>query len=64
MFSFAGMPVITKEPESSLVDEGGTVTLHCVTEGLPKPRVYWVFNGHNVQDDGNIQLTGERFLYG
>ncbi|CAG7724534.1 unnamed protein product, partial [Allacma fusca] len=51
------MPNITREPKSLVVEEGGEALMDCATEGLPKPRVYWVFNGHNVHDDGNIRIT-------
>ncbi len=43
---------------SLVVEEGGEATIDCTTEGLPKPRVYWVFNGHSVHDDGNVEKTG------
>lgn len=52
------MPNITKEPMSLIVEEGGEAIIDCASEGLPKPRVYWVFNGQNVIDDGNVQITG------
>lgn len=53
-----GLPNITKEPMSLVVEEGGEAIFDCVAEGLPQPKVYWVFNGHNVVDDGNVQITG------
>jgi len=56
---FLGMPNITKEPMSLVVEEGGEATFDCQTKGLPKPRTYWVFNGQNVHNDGNIFMTGE-----
>jgi len=56
------MPNITKEPASLVVEEGGDAAIDCVTEGLPKPRVYWVFNGHTVHEDGNIQIIGMKNL--
>ena len=43
---------------SLVVEEGAEALIDCTTEGLPKPRVYWVFNGHNVHEDGNLQITG------
>lgn len=48
---------------SIVVEEGAEASLDCSTEGLPKPRVYWIFNGHNVQDDGNIKITGTPRLF-
>jgi hypothetical protein len=57
--AFSGMPNITKEPTSLIVEEGEMAMMDCAAEGLPKPRVYWVFNGKNVLDDGNLQLTGK-----
>jgi len=44
---------------SLVVEEGGEATFDCQTKGLPKPRTYWVFNGQNVHNDGNIFMTGE-----
>jgi len=57
------MPKITKEPVSIIVEEGGEALIDCTTEGLPKPRVYWVFNGHNVHEDGNVQITGMKLTF-
>jgi len=53
------MPNITKDPTSLIVEEGIDAAIDCAAEGLPKPRVYWVFNGKNVDNDGNIQITGK-----
>jgi len=52
------MPNITKEPMSIVVEEGGEAMMDCSIEGLPKPRVYWVFNGQSVLDDWNVKITG------
>lgn len=56
-------PVITHGPESQVVEEGAPLTLTCGATGLPKPRIFWVFNGAQITPDGgNILLGGEGTL--
>lgn len=52
-------PVIVQGPESQIVEEGAPLSLTCGSEGLPKPRVFWVFNGVQLNPDGGNVVLGE-----
>lgn len=59
---FEGPPVIIQGPENATVEAGQTVSLICVADGQPTPRISWFFNGDAIPDNfvldpSNFTLT-------
>lgn len=43
-------PVITKRPSSASGDIGGEATFHCISSGHPVPQIFWLKEGHLIED--------------
>lgn len=55
-------PTFLTESTSKTVNEGDTITLECVANGNPKPKLYWLRNGEDIEigdtDSSRFRMTG------
>ena len=44
-----------ERPESQTHPRAGTARFTCVAEGMPRPRVTWLKNGHELHSNGRMK---------
>ncbi|EDO32136.1 predicted protein, partial [Nematostella vectensis] len=52
-------PVITLQPEPTVVREGNPLILSCAADGRPIPSYEWLKDGHVITDSSNSTLEIE-----
>ena len=50
-------PVIATQPQSQAAPNGSNVTFSVVAIGVPPPNYQWLFNGQNIPNSTNVNLT-------
>ncbi|KAJ8289565.1 hypothetical protein GJAV_G00002740 [Gymnothorax javanicus] len=50
-------PVLGVTPEKSAYELGDSLSLSCGADGDPAPSVFWHFGGHNISEEGTLNLT-------
>ncbi|XP_054264853.1 interference hedgehog-like [Macrosteles quadrilineatus] len=53
-------PVVTREPNNSVVEEGGQVEVGCEVRGTPPPSVTWLLNGESLDNDTHAVVRGHK----
>lgn len=56
-------PTFSKRPRAQYVDENTNVILECRLVAVPEPEIYWLFNGEEIQTEGNVRIVTESDMH-